>query len=291
MLLMNYCLNLFLNNLALRNASPATIKSYRSDLEQFIDFFRHNKVEELDYTLLRAYLAHLQRMKYSKVSVSRKLSAIRTFFKFLKQEKIIKDNPAALLSGLKLTKKLPRFLYYDEICQLIEHTDNSILGIRDRAMWELLYATGIRVGEMVSLDTSDVHLLKGILKVSGKGYKERIIPFGSYAKQALACYLEKSRPQLEKENNSALFLNRFGKRISQRSVRRNLKKYLTKAGLAYASPHTMRHSFATHMLNGGADIRIVQELLGHVNISTTQIYTHVTKDKLKKVYSKTHPRA
>lgn len=288
---MNYYLSLFYKNLSLRNMSPLTVKSYKCDLQQFSMFFKNKNVKDLDYIALRGFLIYLQQKGYSKVTISRKLSAIRSFFKFLKQEEIIKENPMVLVAGLKCAKKLPRFLYYDEVCQVLEQKVNSVLGMRDRAMWELLYATGIRVGELVGLNVDDVFWVDGLIKVRGKGDRERIVPFGSYAKQALAIYLEKSRPQLLKEKCQAFFLNRFGKRISQRSVRRNLKKYLLQAGVDYASPHTMRHSFATHMLNGGADIRIVQELLGHVNVSTTQIYTHLTKDALKKVYLQTHPRA
>ncbi|HAP32191.1 MAG TPA: tyrosine recombinase XerD, partial [Firmicutes bacterium] len=195
-------------------------------------------------------------------------------------------------------KKLPQFLYVDEVENLLEATDpGSLLGCRDRAVVEVLYGAGLRVKELSDLNLSAVNLEEGFLLVRGKGRKERLVPLGGFARQALAVYLEKSRPLLlaankERDKTSALFLNRFGGRLSDRSIRRLVDSYSHKAGQsAGLSPHVLRHSFATHLLNGGADLRAVQEMLGHTSLSSTQIYTHVTKDELKKTYLRTHPRA
>jgi len=285
-----------------RNASPHTLAAYRQDIFEGLDFFaralRTSDValepSALDRKLLRQYVAHLNRsLKPS--SVARKMAAWRSFLKFLRREGHIAHNPLEGIPTPKRPQRLPRVLRYEQVEQLVDAPGNDALGLRDRALWETLYATGIRVSELVGLDTGDVDLAGGYIKVLGKGRKERLVPLGSCAIEALRAYLRYGRPALLDPGRSAgnaLFLNSRGGRLSVRGVRKRLTTYLVEMGLdGAASPHTLRHSFATHLLDGGADLRVVQELLGHARLSTTQVYTHVSKERIKEVYRKTHPRS
>jgi site-specific recombinase XerD len=234
----------------------------------------------------------MKEKNYSKRTVARKLASLRSFFKFLYREGYIKTNPSSGISTPKLDKKLPIFLDTDEVSKLIEAPDEKDLsGLRDRALMETLYSTGIRVSELVGMNLSEIDFISGVIKVFGKGKKERLAPIGDKALRAIRNYLDK-RGIGKLNDKKAVFLNKDGGRLTDRSVRRIIEKYIKRVSLREGvSPHTLRHSFATHLLNRGADLRSVQELLGHMNLSTTQIYTHVTTQRLKEVYDKAHPRA
>lgn len=279
-----------------KNASQHTIVNYLRDINTFVSFFNGkgiNSFEAVSYFDVRGYLAYLNEKKYSRRTIARKLSSLRTFYRFLVRENHIEINPFQMVSTPKLEKKLPNFMYQDEISELLEAPDISKpLGIRDKAILEVLYASGMRVSELVSLNLKSVDLIMGTALVFGKGAKERYVPLGSYAIRAIQEYLVDSRPKLNPQDKDALFLNNMGTRISDRSIRRIIDKYVHKLSKEKkVSPHTLRHTFATHLLNSGADLRSVQELLGHVNISTTQIYTHITKERLQDIYKNYHPRA
>lgn len=286
---------------AQRNLSPQTIKSYRGDLQQFLDYLDKigKSVKSTDYLLLRRYLAHLQTKKISKRSLTRKLTSIRTFFKFLQRGGLVESNPALLLSSPKQERFLPRTLKTKAINDLLAAPNSkNCYGQRDRAILEILYGSGIRVSELVGMNTRNLDFRRGEIKVLGKGRKERIIPLNRRALKATQQYLDLGRPRLLLKRKSketpqcALFLNSRGERLSTVGVRRLLAKYVKKVGLARGiTPHVLRHTFATHLLEGGADLRSVQELLGHVDLSSTQVYTHLSRAKLKKVYTKSHPRA
>jgi len=271
-----------------RNYSSHTILNYRIDIEEFLRFINDKSLDQVDYYLLRKFLAHLRSKQHRPRTLSRKLSALRSFFRFLFRENLIKSNPADLLMSPKLDKTLPKFLSEEEMVRFIEAPPkNTEMGRRDRAILETLYSTGIRVSELVCLNVNHVDLISNIAKVMGKGKKERIVPIGNKALEAIRDYLN-----CRKKKENALFLNRSGTRLSDRSIRNIVNKYISQASIQNnISPHVLRHSFATHLLNRGADLRSVQELLGHANLSTTQIYTHVTTDRLKKVYDSAHPRA
>ncbi len=271
-----------------KNYSPHTILNYRLDLAEFSKFFGDGAVEGIEYSTLRRFLAEMREKNLKPRSVARKLSSLRSFFKYLQREKVIKNNPAALLLTPKLDKPLPHFLSEAEAQQIIEAPkSDKISDTRDRAIFEALYSTGIRVSELVGLDSDDVDFIGNIIRVMGKGKKERMVPIGDKALDAIKAYMDK-RPQQAK----AVFLNKSGTRLSDRSVRNIINKYILREAMRqHVTPHMFRHSFATHLLNRGADLRAVQELLGHANLSTTQIYTHLTTDKLKSVYDKAHPRA
>lgn len=271
-----------------KNYSGHTILNYRLDLEEFRSFLGEHPVEKVDYLAVRKYLAVLKERNLQPRSINRKLSALRTFFRFLTREGFIKANPVASILSPKLDKHLPQFLTEEDTVRLIESSiPGNLAGLRDRAILETFYSTGIRISELVGLNDDDVDMISGIVKVRGKGKKERIVPIGERALSAIRRYLEK-----RESRSAALFLNPRRARISDRGVRYMFRKYLRKAGLKQGvSPHTLRHSFATHMLNRGADLRTVQELLGHANLGTTQIYTHLTTERLKAVYAKAHPRA
>lgn len=271
-----------------KNYSPHTILNYRLDLEDFIKFLGESALEKVDYLFLRKYLAALKEKNLSSRSVGRRLSALRSFFKFLVREGYLKTNPITSLSSPKQEKHLPEFLTEEEVVRLIETTlAKDERGLRDRAILETFYSTGIRISELVALSSDTVDFISGTIKVMGKGKKERIVPIGDEAVRAIRKYLE-NRPR----NSEAIFLNKNGKRIGVRGVRGIVNKYIHLAGIKHGvSAHTLRHSFATHLLNRGADLRSVQELLGHANLSTTQIYTHITTERLKGVYDKAHPRA
>ena len=282
-----------------RNVSINTVGAYRDDLESFVgflcnDYFTMGRdlvdLRTVDHLTIRAYLAHLARRKLARTSIARHLSALRTFFKYLMREGLAEVNPARGVATPKREKHLPSVMQTSEIALLLEQPDLSTnLGIRDRAWLELLYASGLRISELVGIDIDDIELRARLVKVRGKGSKERIVPFGSKAEEAVRAYLAVREGDAEE---NALFLNYRGARITTRSVRRLFEGYLRDASLrAGISPHTMRHSFATHLLNAGADLRGIQELLGHASLSTTQKYTHLNDWQLIAVYKKAHPRA
>ena len=282
-----------------RNVSINTIEAYRDDLESFVSFLCNDyftmgrdlvDLRRVDHLTIRAYLAHLARRKLARTSIARHLSALRTFFKYLMREGLAEVNPARSVATPKREKHLPSVMQTSEIALLLEQPDLSTnLGIRDRAWMELLYASGLRISELVGIDIDDIELRARLVKVRGKGSKERIVPFGSKAEEAVRAYLAVREGDAEE---NALFLNYRGARITTRSVRRLFDGYLRDASLRGGiSPHTMRHSFATHLLNAGADLRGIQELLGHASLSTTQKYTHLNDWQLIAVYKKSHPRA
>jgi len=274
-----------------KNYSPHTILNYKLDLQGFNKFISGTDLEKIDYLTLRKYLAVLKEKNLSNRTVGRRLSSLRSFFRFLTRESHIKVNPMLMLSSPKLEKHLPSFMTEDEVYKLIESAfaknKDDLLGLRDRAILEAFYSSGLRISELVGLNLEDIDFISGILKIRGKGKKERIVPMGETALLAIRKYLGKRKKQAE-----GIFLNNNGRRITTRGVRFVLVKYLKAAGIKPGgSAHTFRHSFATHLLNRGADLRTVQELLGHANLSTTQIYTHLTTEKLKSVYDKAHPHA
>jgi integrase/recombinase XerC len=245
-------------------------------------------LEKVDYLTLRKYLAFLKSKNLKPRTLARKISCLRTFFRFLCREGYLKSNPSALLLTPKLDKRLPEFLTEEEMLKLLNApAKDNPAGLRDRAILETLYSTGMRIGELVGLDTEDVDFISGVVKVRGKGKKERLLPIGEKALSALREYVDKRKKQTKE-----LLLNKNGTRLTDRGVRDIMEKYIRRISLKEnISPHTLRHSFATHLLNRGADLRSVQELLGHVNLSTTQIYTHLSTERLKNIYDKAHPRA
>lgn len=274
-----------------KNYSAHTILNYRLDLEDFRNFLEGLAIEKVDYLTLRKYLARLKEKNLGAKSVVRHLSSLRSFFKFLTRESYIKTNPTLSISSPKTEKHLPMFLTEEEVDKLIgaavPKDTKDERGLRDRAILETFYSTGIRISELVGLNVENIDFIGGILKVMGKGRKERIVPIGEIALSAIRKYLDKRNKDKEE-----LFLNKNGKRITDRGVRGIVEKYIRRSSIRQGvSAHTFRHSFATHLLNRGADLRSVQELLGHANLSTTQIYTHLTTDRLKNVYDKAHPRA
>lgn len=315
----------FLNYLNFeKHFSEHTAKCYNADLVQFCQYlsggstglatggedWSHKesggvatqtevKIEQLLLSLttdnVRAYMVILNDKQYSKSTTARKLATLRSFYKFLVKRGHITSNPVTAVRTPKQDKKLPKFLEYDQVKKLLDTPPaDSWLGARDRAIMETLYGTGVRVSELVALNLEDVDFLGEVLHVRGKGKKERISPIGSSALQSIQHYMEFRNRRAQSNGNfdsKVLFVNKHGKRLSTRSVRRKMDKYLKMAGLDPSiSPHTLRHSFATHMLNNGADLRSVQELLGHQSLSTTQIYTHLTTKRLKEVYNDAHPR-
>jgi len=280
-----------------KGASPHTLNNYAKDLFQFRDYLKQQRIDDfaaVSYFMVRNFLAQLYTREYAKRSVARKLSALRSFYAYAVREGLADESPFGHVRTPKLEKKLPGFLYVEEMRHLLEAPDpKTPIGMRDRALLETLYATGVRVGELVGMDVRSVDLHSGIALVYGKGAKERYVPLGEHAVFALRTYLQESRPRLIADpNEPALFVNFRGTRLSDRSVRRLIDQYVARIACnKNVSPHTFRHTFATHLLEAGADLRTVQELLGHVNISTTQIYTHVTRDHLQSVYNRAHPRA
>ena len=286
-----------------KNYSGHTLRNYQSDLRQFIDFLdnrseQQGSAERMDpkqvgHLDVRSYLASLYR-RNAKSSVARKLSALRSFFAYLLRQGEVKQNPADLVSAPKMGKAIPDFLQVDETFQLMHGPDrDSVLGSRDRAILEVLYSCGLRVSELTALNLDGVELELGIIRVMGKGSRERVVPVGSKAREALSHYLQRRGELLGMQmEHQALFLNNRGGRLSPRSVARLLKKHMQRCNIARPlSPHGLRHSFATHLLDAGADLRAVQEMLGHVSLSTTQRYTHLSVDKLMAEYDKAHPRS
>ena len=280
-----------------RHASPYTVRNYNHDLRHFLDFLQKERVatlDEVDRFLLRRYIASLLERGFEKVSVAGKMSALRSFYRYLMRENIVSSNPLLTVSSPKLERHLPSFLSSDEVNLLLERPDTTTPhGQRDKAMLELLYAAGLRLSEMVGLDVGNINLEDRDIRVWGKGSKERLVLMGKPAAAALGLYLQQGRRELlGKARSEALFVNRYGKRLSERAVQMAIKRYALKAGLDKGvHPHMLRHSFATHLLDGGADLRVVQELLGHANLSSTQVYTHVTQTQARKVYLSAHPRA
>ncbi len=275
-----------------KNASEHTLTNYNIDLKEFNESVKQKDLDKITHVDVRLFLARLKEKNFSKRSVARKMACLRSFFKFLCREGYAKANPAMGLQTPKLDKKLPLFLDVDEIVKLVESPDTSdVYGARDRAIMETLYSSGLRVSELVSLNKDNVDFISGVLKVYGKGKKERLTPVGDRALRAMRSYIKKV-DSAEIKDKKAVFLNQSGRRMTDRAVRRVVEKYIRKTSLNHKiSPHSLRHSFATHLLDRGADLRSVQELLGHANLSTTQIYTHVTAERLKDVYEKAHPRA
>ncbi|MGI4791463.1 MAG: tyrosine recombinase XerC [Janthinobacterium lividum] len=294
------CRDLFLETQAgVKGASPHTVKAYAEDLRQFGEFAAAQGVTDIhavDAALLRSYLAHMQEQNLARASRARKTAALRSFFSHLARHSLIERSPAIGLRSVKQEHRLPKFLRSDEIDALLSAPDlDKPLGLRDRALLETLYASGMRAGELVTLSVSDVDYDEGMIRVIGKGDKERVTLLGRHAVFALQRYLRKGRPELmlkAMEDDGALFVNRYGIRISDRGVRKLFDRY---CGIASThlkiTPHVMRHTFATHLLSNGADLRLIQELLGHVSVATTQMYTHVTTERLQDVYEKAHPRA
>lgn len=309
--------------LAERHFSAHTARCYAADLEQFCGYLvkgpdgavfeknghnGHNgngvalpagqldtKLSGVDTEVIRSFMSLLRDKNYCKSTVARKLATLRSFYKFMVKRGNLGANPVAAIRTPKQEKRLPKFLEIEDIERLMSNCDiSTLLGARDRAILEVLYSTGIRVSELVALEIGDVDLQQSIVRVRGKGKKQRVIPLGPGAVKAILHYLDLRRTNATpgKPYPDALFINKHGERLSTRSVRRKLDKYLLSAGLDLSvSPHTLRHSFATHMLKRGADLRSVQEMLGHQSLSTTQIYTHLTGDQVKAEYEKAHPRA
>ena len=271
-----------------KNASKHTMLNYRRDLDEFKKFLGETQIENVDYLTLRKFLSALREKNLKSRSISRKLSCLRSFFRFLNREGFLKNDPTQAVSSPKLERYLPIFLTEDEVTKLIESPDaKELSGLRDRAILETFYSTGIRISELVGLNLENIDFFGAVVKVSGKGKKQRLVPIGDKALWAIRDYTEQRKQQAP-----AIFLNKNGRRITDRGVRLVLDKYIRRTALREnISPHSLRHSFATHLLNRGADLRSVQELLGHANLSTTQIYTHLTTEKLKSVYDKAHPRA
>ena len=283
----------FINYLKVeRNASDHTIINYTIDLGVFKTFLGDRQIETIDHLALRRFLAELRAKNYAKRTIARKLASLRSLFRFLFREGYIKKNPITAISTPKLDRKLPVFLDVVKIERLLQSpSESDEAGVRDRALLETLYSTGIRVSELVGLDIDDVDIISGVVKVLGKGSKERVVPIGEPALNAIRKYLD-TRAGSRVKDKDAVFLNNHGRRLTDRSVRRVVDKHIRACSMTEKiSPHSLRHSFATHLLDRGADLRSVQELLGHANLSTTQIYTHVTMDRLKSVYDKAHPRA
>lgn len=298
---MDEAIDLFARYLRIeRNASALTVKSYTDDLRSLCEFFEeyHSQLyppAEVTTQLLRTYVTFLHECQYARSTIARRLACLRSFFAFCVREGLCDTNPAKALRTPRAGRKLPHFLTTEQIGQLLEAPSaNTPDGLRDRAILETTYSAGLRVSELVSLNVSNWDRDADVLRVLGKGRKERVAPIGSYAARALSNYLDVREPAkgLSLSEQDALFLNRFGKRLSDRSVRRMLDKYLLQTGLnRLTSPHTLRHSFATHLLDGGADLRSVQELLGHKSLTTTQIYTHVSTRRLRETYELAHPHA
>lgn len=283
-----------------RNASDLTIKSYGEDLDALAEYLEESfalepEPSEVTTLDLRGYVSAVSEAGYSSSTVARRLASMRSFFKFAQRQQLVEKNPAKPLRNPRKSQKLPHFLSTDEIGTLLNVPPrSSAAGIRDRAMLETTYSAGLRVSELVGINENDLDLHDGLVRVRGKGRKERLAPLGSFALDALEKWIDirKLSPKSEKLKERPIFLNKFGNRITTRSVGRMLEKYLKEAGLDLrTSPHTLRHSFATHLLDAGADIRSVQELLGHKSLVTTQIYTHLSTATLKGVYEMAHPRA
>jgi len=301
-------IGLFLESLATEKGySDHTLRAYSNDLEAFFSFVAESHTsaqghqkrkwavspKQIDGIIIRGYLGFLHRQN-KKTTIARKLSALRSFFKFLVKRGVISENPAELILTPKQDKTIPTYLSVDEMFRLLDSIQtDTLLGLRNRAIFETLYSSGIRVSELAGLNFSDVDFSSDVIRVLGKGNKQRIIPIGQKALMTISAYREQLDRQVDCEvrKDGALFLNRYNKRLTSRSIARILRKLVDAVGLLTpVSPHALRHSFATHMLDSGADLRVVQELLGHKSLSTTQKYTHVSIDRLMETYDKAHPR-
>jgi integrase/recombinase XerC len=281
-----------------RDLSPNTIAAYRSDLKQFAEWAGRAGVDRLDRVdrrLLRRFVSGLSEQRYARRSIARKASAVRSLLAWAVKTGLLDGHPAPDLGTPKLDRPLPKVLRLEEVERLLELPPlDDPVGARDRAVLELLYGSGLRVGELCGLDLDDLHLASRHVRVTGKGRKQRQVPVGEAAARALMTYIQEVRPELQAKAgraNYALFLNARGMRLQRRSVNRIMEKYLGSGGGRVVGPHALRHSFATHLLDNGADLRSVQELLGHENLATTQIYTHVSTERLRAVYEQSHPRA
>lgn len=279
-----------------RNYSDYTVLSYKDDILEFFEYLDREGLDYLNlvYSDLRFFLMYLKEEKKDKnSSIDRKLSSLRGFYQFLANEKVVRSNVFTLLSGPKKEKKLPRYFEYNELEALFDACDlKSATGQRDRLILEMLYATGVRVGELVSIKVSDINQSSRTILILGKGNKERIVPYGEYCEEVLRLYLKDGYLQLNKKNSSYLFLNAQGGKLTERGVRYLLEQIIKKTSVQKEiSPHMIRHSFATHLLSQGCDLMTVQKLLGHESIKATQIYTHVSTDRLKDVYWDSFPRA
>ncbi|MBP2642148.1 MAG: Tyrosine recombinase xerC [Firmicutes bacterium] len=290
--------NEFINYLAVeRGLAQNTLESYGRDLRQFQTFLQSGQldfIKDSNRNTIINYLSNLQSKGRAVSTISRNLAAIKSFYQYLVRERYLEKDPAAHLESPKLEKKLPKILSITEVEELLKQPNTFFpAGLRDKAMLELLYATGIRVSELIALNISDVNLDMGYIKCFGKGSKERIVPLGSIAAKCVQEYIQRGRQKLVRTYEEAsLFVNHHGNRLTRQGFWKIIKKYASEASINKdITPHTLRHSFATHLLENGADLRSVQEMLGHADISTTQIYTHVTKNHLKEVYDKSHPRA
>lgn len=298
---MQATVNGFLRHLRVeRNASELTLKSYNEDFQSFFDYLQDRAggivgVQQVSTSLLRGYVAYLHECQYARTTIARRLACLRSFFRFTTREGVTDANPAKALRTPRVGRKLPHFLTSDQVARLLETPPaNDPFGLRDRAILETMYSAGLRVAELVGLNVSSWDREANILRVLGKGRKERIAAVGRYAARALDRWLEVREPVSDPtpDDADALFLNRFGERLTTRSIGRMLEKHLKAAGLsAVTTPHTLRHSFATHLLDGGADLRAVQELLGHKSLTTTQIYTHVSTRRMRETYAQAHPHA
>lgn len=279
--------------------SMNTVKSYQQDLTKFIQFLEEqeiNQVNDIEQVTIQLFLAHLRQLGYANSTTSRMISSLKQFFIYLMKEGVIQQNPLTLIQGPKKVQRLPKVLTMKEVDNLIQAPDTKTLwGLRDRAILEVMYATGLRVSELTHLSLEELHLDLGFIQTIGKGDKERLVPLGEEAEFWLDQYLELVRTSFaskSKNATSAVFLTERGQQFTRQGIWKNLKKYVALANVdADVSPHMLRHSFATHLLENGADLRMVQELLGHADISTTQIYTHISKQRLQKVYRQYFPRA
>jgi len=284
-----------------RSYSLYTLIAYGIDIKQFFCFLDQNFGLEqitpahITKTVLRSYLGQLRKNNYLATSLNRKIACLKSFFGFLYRQNYITTNPAGSLFSLKTEKKIPQIINYDNIKQaLILPDESSAIGIRDQAILELFYGTGIRLGELSNLKLNDIDFVNGLIKVTGKGNKQRLIPLGEFAARSLKKYMEVREQLLQKtidKKVQTIFLNKYGKPLSRRGIERRVAKYLGQVSASGTSPHVLRHSFATHLLDEGADLMAVKELLGHSDLATTQIYTHVTTERLKEIYKQAHPRA
>jgi len=276
-----------------KNYSSLTIINYGKDLKVFLKFLEEKKVNnynEIDYQFIRKFLEFLYEEEYSKKTIVRHISSLRSFFKYLIKENIIKNNPMILISNPKLDKKLPKYLYYEEMEKILSIPDRSTpLGMRDLTILEMLYSTGVRVSELVNIKIEDIDFNEKTIKILGKGNKERIVLYSKVLSNYLDDYLIKR--STFKPNHNYLFINKFGNKLTDRGIRLIIDNILKKGAVNFhISPHMIRHTFATHLLDNGADLKCVQELLGHKNLSSTQIYTHISNEHLRKVYLETHKR-
>lgn len=295
-MLADQALALFVGQLETQNRSENTIIAYHNDVLQFLCYLGHEKgveleqisLEEVSAEWIRSFLGDLTDQGLERKSMARKLAALRSFFKFLCKKGYLAQNPVQRITSPKIGKKLPEFIYLKQMEKLLQTPDcSTVLGARDQVILELLYGSGLRVSELAGLNQEDVDQDQLLLRVRGKGKKERIVPMTQYAQKAIQKYLD-----MRENSQKALLLNYQGSRLSVRSIRRILDKLAAEAGLPqHIHPHMLRHSFATHLLDGGADLRSVQELLGHAKLSSTQIYTHLTREHLRQVYDETHPHA